>query len=247
MRNIFVLKIKNLSVSLNKKNILDKIDLSIKNSETHVLMGQNGAGKSTLAQSIMGNPNYSIKGQIIFNQKDLLKLDPKERAALGVVLSFQQILEIPGVKVYDYLRLLYKKSHEQKLTPMKFKNFLKERMALLNFDEEFLKRSLNHGFSGGEKKKMEVLQMLVLEPRLIILDEIDSGLDIDAIQAVAKAVNFLKKEKQSSVLMITHYSRILQFLEIDKVHLLSKGKIIKDGNASLVKEIEDKGFSSFAK
>lgn len=242
-----MLKIKNLQVSLNKKNILDKIDLSIKNGETHILMGQNGAGKSTLAQSIMGNPNYLVKGDISFNSSSLLKLDPQQRAELGIFLSFQQILEIPGVKIYDYLKLLYKKSHEQKLTPLKFKAFLKERMTILNFNEEFLKRSLNHGFSGGEKKKMEVLQMLVLEPKLIILDEIDSGLDIDAIETVARAVNFLKKEKQSAVLLITHYSRILNFLEIDRVHLLSKGKIVKEGNASLVSQIESKGFAAFLK
>lgn len=242
-----MLKIKNLSVSLNKKLILDKIDLSIENGETNILMGQNGAGKSTLAQSIMGNPNYLVKGQLSFDNKDLLDLDPQQRAALGIFLSFQQILEIPGVNIYDYLKLLYKKSHEQRLTPLKFKAFLKERMALLDFDESFLKRSLNHGFSGGEKKKMEVLQMLVLEPALVILDEIDSGLDIDAIQAVARAVNFLKKEKQTSFLIITHYSRILKFLEIDKVHLLSKGKIVKNGGASLVEEIEKNGFAELSK
>ena len=242
-----MLKIKNVQVSLNKKNILDKIDLSIKKGETHILMGQNGAGKSTLAQSIMGNPNYSVKGEIIFAKQNLLKLDPQQRAKLGIFLSFQQILEIPGVKVYDYLKLLYKTSHEKKLTPLKFKEFLKERMAILNFNEELLKRSLNHGFSGGEKKKMEVLQMLVLEPQLVILDEIDSGLDIDAIQAVANAVNYLKQEKQVAVLLITHYSRILNFLNIDFVHVLNKGQIIKTGSADLIKKIEKKGFANFLK
>lgn len=242
-----MLQIKNLQVSLNKKNILDKIDLSIKKNETHVLMGQNGAGKSTLAQSIMGNPDYLVQGEMIFDSHDLLKLNPQQRANLGIFLSFQQILAIPGVKIYDYLRLLYKKSHEQKLTPLKFKAFLKEKMNLLNFDEEFLTRYLNCGFSGGEKKKMEILQMLVLEPKLIILDEIDSGLDIDAIETVAKAVNFLKKEKQSSILLITHYSRILNFIEIDYVHLLDKGKIIKNGNAALATQIESQGFAAFLK
>ncbi len=242
-----MLEIKNVQISLNKKNILDKIDLSIKKGETHILMGQNGAGKSTLAQSIMGNPNYSVKGEIIFAKQNLLKLDPQQRAALGIFLSFQQILEIPGVKIYDYLRLLYKTSHKEKLTPLKFKAFLKTRMELLNFNENLLKRSLNHGFSGGEKKKMEVLQMLVLESKLIILDEIDSGLDIDAIQAVAKAIAFLQKEKQSAILLITHYARILDFLRIDKVHVLNKGQIIKSGSAKLVKEIEAKGFANFLK
>jgi Fe-S cluster assembly ATP-binding protein len=242
-----VLRIKNLQVLLNKKNILDKIDLSIKKGETHVLMGPNGAGKSTLAQSIMGNPNYSVKGEIIFDQQNLLELDSQQRAKLGVFLSFQQILEIPGVKVYDYLKLLYKISHEKKLTPLQFKEFLKSRIAILNFNENFLLRSLNHGFSGGEKKKMEVLQMLVLEPTLIILDEIDSGLDIDAIQAVAKTINFLQKEKQAAVLLITHYAKILDFLSIDRVHILSQGKIIKSGSTKLVAEIEKKGFANFLK
>jgi Fe-S cluster assembly ATP-binding protein len=242
-----VLKIKNLQVLLNKKNILNKIDLSIENGETHILMGQNGAGKSTLAQSIMGNPNYTVVGQIFFNEHNLLLLNSQQRALLGIFLSFQQILEIPGVKVYDYLRLLYKNSHKQKLTPLKFKVFLKEKLTLLNFDEEFLKRYLNCGFSGGEKKKMEVLQMLVLEPQLIILDEIDSGLDIDAIEAVAHAVNYLKKEKQSAILLITHYSRILNYLNIDYVHILDKGKIVKNGDASLATQIGNKGFATFLK
>lgn len=240
-----MLKIKNLQVSLNKKNILSKIDLSVKNSETHVLMGQNGAGKSTLAQSIMGNPNYLVTGQISFAGKDLLQLDPQQRAALGIFLSFQQILEIPGVKVYDYLKLLYKKSHAEKLSPLKFKSFLKEKMAILNYSEDFLTRSLNDGFSGGEKKKMEILQMLVIEPKLVILDEIDSGLDIDAIEAVAKALNYLKQAKQSSVILITHYSRILKFIDIDYVHLLNKGTLIKSGEPVLAKQIEEKGFAAF--
>jgi Fe-S cluster assembly ATP-binding protein len=240
-----VLKIKNLQVSLNKKKILDKIDLSVKAGQTHVLMGQNGAGKSTLAQSIMGNPNYAVKGEISFAKQNLLDLDPQQRAALGIFLSFQQILEIPGVKIYDYLKLLHKKSHDKKLTPLKFKAFLKERMAILNFNEEFLTRSLNHGFSGGEKKKLEILQMLVIEPKLIILDEIDSGLDIDAIQAVARAVNFMQQEKKAAVLVITHYSRILSYLSVDQVHLLSKGEIVKEGGQELVAEIEKGGFAKF--
>ncbi len=238
-----MLKIKNLQVSLNKKMILDKIDLSVDSGTTHVLMGQNGAGKSTLAQSIMGNPNYTVKGELSFDKQDLLELDPQKRAALGIFLSFQQILEIPGVKIYDYLRLLQKKSHDKKLTPLKFKAFLKERMELLSFNESFLTRSLNHGFSGGEKKKLEILQMLVIEPKLIILDEIDSGLDIDAIQAVARAVNFMKQTKGSSVLVITHYSRILSYLNIDRVHLLSKGQLITSGGQDLVEQIEKQGFS----
>jgi len=242
-----MLKIKNLQVKLKKKLVLDKIDLAVKNGETHVLMGQNGAGKSTLAQSIMGNPNYKVQGELTFAGQDLLQLDPQQRSALGIFLSFQQVLEIPGVKIYDYLKLLYKKSHPQKLTPLKFKAFLKEKMTLLEFKEEFLTRSLNHGFSGGEKKKLEILQMLIIEPKLIILDEIDSGLDIDAIQAVARAVNFMKQEHNSAVLVITHYSRILSFLKIDQVHLLSHGQIIKTGGSDLVAQIEEQGFAKFIK
>lgn len=240
-----MLEIKNLCVKLNKKQILDKIDLSIPKAETHVLMGQNGAGKSTLAQSIMGNPSYAVTGTMKFDAHDLLALDPQQRAALGLFLSFQQILEIPGVKVYDYLKLLYKKSHTHKLTPRQFKAFLAEKLELLAFAENFLQRSLNHGFSGGEKKKMEVLQLLVIEPKLIILDEIDSGLDIDAIKAVARAVNYLRQTQQASVLIITHYSRILQFLDIDQVHLLSKGRVIQRGGSELVTQIEDEGFAKY--
>lgn len=237
-----MLVIKNLEVKLQKKSIVRGVDLTIKQGETHVLMGQNGAGKSTLAQSIMGNPNYQVKGSLQFASQDLLELDPQQRAALGIFLSFQQILEIPGVKIYDYLKLLYKKSHEKKLTPLKFKAFLQEKMELVSFDPAFLQRSLNYGFSGGEKKKLEVLQMLVIEPKLIILDEIDSGLDIDAIKAVARGVNYMQQEHQAAVLVITHYSRILQFLHIDQVHLLSKGEIVKRGTAELVERIEQDGF-----
>lgn len=237
-----MLKIKNLQVKLKKKLILDKIDLSIKKAETHVLMGPNGAGKSTLAQSIMGNPHYSVSGELFYKQQNLLELDPHRRAALGIFLSFQAVLEIPGVKIYDYLKLLYKKSHDNKLSPLKFKSFLRERMGILDFREEFLTRSLNHGFSGGEKKKLEMLQMLVIEPSLIILDEIDSGLDIDAIAAVAKAVNFMKETKQSAVLVITHYARILEFLKIDQVHLIQAGRLVRSGDATLATQIEKQGF-----
>lgn len=239
-----MLKIKNLQVKLKKKLILDKIDLAVKKAETHVLMGPNGAGKSTLAQSIMGNPHYSVSGELYYQQQNLLELDPQQRAALGIFLSFQAVLEIPGVKIYDYLKLLYKKSHTQKLTPLKFKAFLRERMEILDFKEEFLTRSLNHGFSGGEKKKLEMLQMLVIEPSLIILDEIDSGLDIDAIAAVAKAVNFMQSTKHSAVLVITHYARILQFLKIDRVHLLKAGRLVRSGDATLAAQIEAQGFKA---
>lgn len=239
-----MLKIKNLQVKLKKKLIVDKIDLAVKKAETHVLMGPNGAGKSTLAQSIMGNPNYAVSGDLFYQKQNLLELDPQQRAALGIFLSFQAVLEIPGVKIYDYLKLLYKKSHTQKLSPLKFKAFLRERMEILDFKEEFLTRSLNHGFSGGEKKKLEMLQMLVIEPSLIILDEIDSGLDIDAIAAVAKAVNFMQRTKHSAVLVITHYARILQFLKIDQVHLLKAGRLVRSGDATLAAQIEAQGFKA---
>lgn len=207
-------------------------------------MGPNGAGKSTLAQSIMGQPNYRVAAEkLTFNNKNLLKLDPQERAGLGIFLSFQQAVEIPGLRVYSYLRLLYNNSHREKLSPPKFRAWLKEKLDLLQLNESYLQRSLNDGFSGGEKKKMEMLQMLVLEPRLVVLDEIDSGLDVDAIKVVAKAINYLREQHKSSFLIITHYARILKYLEIDRVHLMEQGQLIRSGGSELVSSVEERGFA----
>lgn len=241
------LQIQALNSFFKRKQILFDIDLNIPPGQTHVLMGANGAGKSTLAQSLMGHPSFRVEASKLNLDKDnLLNLNAEERAKAGLFLSFQQAVEIPGLKIYHYLRLLYNNSHQIKLSPPKFKQLLAEKLDLLNFDQEFMQRSLNDGFSGGEKKKMEILQMLVLEPRFVILDEIDSGLDVDAIKLVSKAIKELQKNHHSSILLITHYARILKYLKVDQVHLMEDGKIKRSAGIELIKEIENNGFKQEA-
>lgn len=238
-----MLIIKNLHVSIPGREIICGVDLKINDAKTVVLMGQNGSGKSTLAQSIMGHPSYTIsKGSIKFNGVELTELEPNERATSGVFLSFQYPSEVPGVTISNYLRLIYNKSHNSKLTPVQFRKLLKEKMTLLEMSEEFMNRYLNDGFSGGEKKRMEMLQMLVLDPKLAILDEVDSGLDVDALKIVSKAVNFLKESRGMSALIITHYTRLLNHIIADEVHIMKEGKIIKSGNQYLAHELEEKGY-----
>lgn len=244
-----MLKITNLKASIenNKekenKQILKGIDLSINAGDMLVLMGQNGSGKSTLSQIIMGSPFYKVEeGEIHFNDKNIMELDVTERAKEGIFLSFQYPSEIEGVTVSNYLRLIYNKNTGQTLSPIKFRKFIKEYLDLLKMDEEFLKRHLNEGFSGGEKKRMEMLQMLVLSPKFVMLDEVDSGLDVDALRVVADAVNFLH-EKGTTFLVITHYSRVLNYLKPNKVVIMSAGKIIKEGGTNLVAEIEKDGYA----
>jgi Fe-S cluster assembly ATP-binding protein len=239
-------QVSNLSVKVDDKEILKGLNLNIKSGEIHVLMGPNGSGKSTFAQVVMGNPKYSaFKGEIKFSGKDLLDLKPNERANKGIFLSFQYPSEISGVTISNYLRLIYNNSHNEKLSPIAFRKFIKEKMDLLEIKEDFLKRYLNEGFSGGEKKKMEMLQMLVLEPKLAILDEVDSGLDIDALKLVSKAVEFLHDRNKLSVLVITHYTRILNYLKPDFVHVMQNGAIIKSGSKKLADELEEKGYAPF--
>lgn len=240
-----LLSIRNLQAHIDAKTILSGVDLTIRPGETHVIMGQNGAGKSTLVQCIMGNPQYEYQAdEMQFLEQNLLTLDATSRAHLGIFLSFQQAIEIPGLKIFSYLRMLYNKSHTTPLSPLKFRQFLQAKLAELTLPENLMQRSLNDGFSGGEKKKMEILQMLVLEPKLIILDEIDSGLDVDAIKQVASSVKHLQQQLGSSVLLITHYERILHSLHIDQVHLMKQGKIVQSGSAQLAQEIEEKGFTA---
>lgn len=235
--------IKDLKVKTEEKEILKGVDLEIENNSVHVLMGQNGSGKSTLAQTIAGNPSYEVTdGKIKFNGKDILDLKPEERSRFGIFLSFQYPSEISGVSVFSFLRLIYNNSHEEKLSPVKFRGLLLEKAKILGIEESMLSRSLNEGFSGGEKKRMEMLQMLVLEPKLAILDEVDSGLDIDALKIVAKSVNFLKEKTKMSVLIITHYARILKYLEPDFVHIMKDGKIVQSGDKNLAHELEEKGY-----
>jgi len=241
----YSLEIKNLRSGIEQKEILKGVDLALKAGEVHALMGRNGSGKSTLAQTLMGSPTYSVLGGTVqVLGKDILNLETTERAKNGLFLSFQYPSEIPGVKVYSYLRMLHNKSHEDKLSPKMFREYLAKKMEVLEMDPTFADRFLNEGFSGGEKKRMEILQMLMLEPKVIILDEVDSGLDIDAIKIVSRAVNYLIEEHNSSVLLITHYSRILNYIKPDFVHIMLDGKIVKTGGEEVASHLEEYGYSS---
>jgi len=241
-----ILDIKGLEVSAEGKKIIKGVSLALEEGKINVLMGPNGSGKSTLAQVLMGHPGFTVdKGTVNFDGKSILELAPDERSAQGIFLSFQYPSEVPGVTISSYLRLVYNKKFEQNLTPVKFRAFIKEKMELLGIDESFLSRYLNEGFSGGEKKRMEILQMLVLEPKLAILDETDSGLDIDAIKVVAEAVGALHKKTRMTVLLITHYSRILQYIEPDKVFVMQDGSITRFGGRELAQELEEKGYAPF--
>jgi Fe-S cluster assembly ATP-binding protein len=243
-----MLEIKNLDVSVEKKDIIHGLNLKIGSSEIHALMGQNGSGKSTLAQAVMGHPKYEVtSGEIVFDGKNVLEMEPNERAKAGLFLSFQYPSEVAGVNINSYLRLIYNKRFDLKVSPVKFREILKDKLEVLEMKPEFLTRHLNEGFSGGEKKRMEMLQMLVLEPKLAILDEVDSGLDIDALKVVSNAVNYLAKEKGMSVLIITHYTRILKYVHPNFVHVMKDGNIVKSGGADLADELEAKGYASYVK
>jgi len=241
-----MLKIQNLKVKVGDKEILMGLDLSVEPHQIHALMGPNGSGKSTLASTLMGHRNYQVvSGEITFMGENLLEMEVFERSKKGLFLSFQYPAEVEGVTISSYLRLIYNNSHEEKLSPIKFKALLKEKLELLEINESFIERYLNDGFSGGEKKRMEMLQMLVLEPKLAILDETDSGLDVDALKVVSKAVNYLVQKNQMSVVVITHYTRILNYIKPEFVHILKEGKIVKSGTESLAHEIEVSGYSHF--
>ncbi len=249
-----LLQVKDLKVSINPEDsgapikILDGLNISLVGGLVHALMGPNGSGKSTLAQTLMGHPKLNIdSGEILFAGKNVLDLEPNERAGLGIFLSFQYPSEIPGVRISSYLRLLHNKRFNEKLTPSKFRKHLTEKMEILDMKEEFMDRYLNEGFSGGEKKRMEMLQMLVLEPKLAVLDETDSGLDVDALKVVSKAVNYLVEKNQMTVLLITHYTRILKYIQPHKVFILQAGKIVKEGSEELAHELEEKGYAPWEK
>lgn len=241
-----MLTIKNLEASVDNKAILKGLNLTVKPGEVHAIMGPNGSGKSTLGNILSGRPGYSVSnGSVEFNGANLLELSPEERARHGLFLGFQYPIEIPGVNNVYFLRAALNQQRKQaglnELDAFDFLSLIKTRMQVLDMDEKFLQRGVNEGFSGGEKKRNEVLQMLVLEPKLAILDEIDSGLDIDALQLVAKGVNHLRDAKRSFIL-VTHYQRLLDYITPDYVHVLSQGKIIKSGGKDLALELEAKGY-----
>ena len=240
-----MLEIKNLHASVGGKEILKGVDLIINDGEIHALMGTNGAGKSTLSNIIVGHPAYEVtEGSITFNGQDLLAMKPEERAHAGIFLSFQQPIEIPGVSMTNFLRTAVNERRKYLgLDPLKSTDFLKqmrEKRKLVELDSKLVNRSVNEGFSGGEKKRNEIFQMAMLEPTFCILDETDSGLDVDALRIVAEGFNKLKTEQTSAI--ITHYQRLLDYIRPDKVHVLLNGRIVKTGDAELAKTIEDKGF-----
>jgi len=241
-----ILEIMDLSVSIDENKIINKVNLALEEGKVHVLMGPNGSGKSTLAQVLMGHPGYiADNGEVLFEGEDILELAPDERSGKGIFLSFQYPSEVPGVTISSYLRMIYNKRFGKNLSPVKFRDLVKKKIALLKMDESFLERYLNEGFSGGEKKRMEMLQMLVLAPKLAILDETDSGLDIDAVKIVANAINTLHGQTKMTILLITHYTRILKYIEPDKVFVIQDGEITRSGGSELAEELEERGYSPF--
>jgi len=237
------LEIKNLHVSVDDKEIIKGLNLEIESGTTHALMGRNGSGKSTLANTIAGHPKYIItEGDILLDGVSIRELSPDKRAKLGVFLSFQYPVEIEGLTLANFLRSAYNSVYpDNKKSLIEFHRYLKEKMLELDIDSKFSRRYLNKGFSGGEKKRAEILQMNVLQPKMIILDETDSGLDVDALKIVGEGLTRLRNEKKS-FLVITHYERILKYVKPDFVHIMKDGKIIKSGGPELAKLIEDNGF-----
>ena len=238
-----MLEIKDLHAELKGKEILKGLNLKLEQGVVHALMGPNGSGKTTLAHVLMGDPRYSVtNGKILLNGKNILTLSPNDRAKLGIFLSFQNPIEIEGIKLSTFLRQAYNAINKKKLSLLEFQELLEKRADELGMPRDFLSRYLNKGFSGGEKKKAEILQLLVLNPKIAILDETDSGLDIDSLKLVAKGINkFMGKDK--IVLIITHYKRILEHVKPGKVSIMLSGKIVREGSDEIVNHLEEKGYS----
>ncbi|HEX8071046.1 MAG TPA: Fe-S cluster assembly ATPase SufC [Pyrinomonadaceae bacterium] len=241
-----MLEIRNLHATVEGKEILRGLDLTVRRGEVHAIMGPNGSGKSTLAKVLAGHPAYEVTaGEVLYEGQNLLALAPDERARAGVFLAFQYPVEVPGVSNAQFLRLAYneKRKHlgEEELDPLEFKDLLTERAKLVEMAASFMSRSVNEGFSGGEKKRNEILQMAVLEPKLAVLDETDSGLDIDALRIVADGVNRLRTP-ENAILLVTHYQRLLNYIVPDYVHVLYRGRIVRSGGKELALELEAKGY-----
>ena len=241
-----LLEVKDLHVSINETAILKNLNLTINKGEIHAIMGPNGSGKSTFSKVLAGHPAYSIlKGDILFKGLSILDLEPEQRSHLGIFLAFQYPIEIPGVSNEDFLRLAYNSKqkfyNKPEIDPLEFLTVINEKLKLVNMSPVFLSRNVNEGFSGGEKKRNEILQMILLDSELAILDETDSGLDIDALKTISMGINnFMDSSK--SILLITHYQRLLDYIKPDYVHVFQDGKIIKTGSAELAKELENKGY-----
>jgi Fe-S cluster assembly ATP-binding protein len=236
------LEIENLHVRVEDREILHGVDLAVRKGETHALMGPNGSGKSTLANTLMGNPNYEVtEGRIVLNGENLTDADPDERAKAGLFMAFQYPATIPGVSVANFLRMAVNARREDPIKVKEFGAMLKENMEILRIRREFTSRYLNEGFSGGEKKRAEILQLAMLQPDFAILDETDSGLDIDALRIVADGVNAMRGDDRG-FLIITHYTRILEYVKPDFVHILIDGRIVREGGAELATELEAKGY-----
>jgi len=241
-----VLEIKNLHATVEDNEILRGISLTVKKGEVHAIMGPNGSGKSTLSKVLAGHPAYEVtEGEIFFEGEDLMEKDPDERARQGIFLAFQYPVEVPGVSNAQFLRLAYnekmKHTGGEEMDPLEFKDYLTERAKIVEMDAALMSRSVNEGFSGGEKKRNEILQMAVLQPKLAMLDETDSGLDIDALRIVSEGVNKLRSP-ENGIILVTHYQRILNYIIPDFVHVLYKGRIVKSGGKELALELEEKGY-----
>lgn len=242
-----LLQINNLHVNAGEKEILRGIDLKINKGEVHVIMGPNGSGKTTTANAIFNNPEYKkMEGNIVFEKEDITNLSPDEIARKGIFMSFQLPEEIPGISVTNFLKTAKNKITGEPVKIFKFKEEVKQKMNELQIKPEYSERDLNVGFSGGEKKKNEILQMLILQPKLAILDETDSGLDVDAINVVSKGIEMFKN-KENAVLIITHNAKILKNLKVDFVHVLVNGKVVKTGGEEIIKDIEENGYKNYKK